>query len=62
MHAFKSYLKVAFFRGTSLAPPGASKVEGTRYLDIHENDPVDAAQLADWVTQAARLPGFLAKD
>ena len=64
LHAFKSYLKVAFFRGTSLTPqpPGASKMEGTRYLDIHEDDPIDEAQLADWVTQAARLPGFLAKD
>jgi hypothetical protein len=64
LHAFKSYLKVAFFRGTSLTPqpPGASKMEGTRYLDIHEDDPIDEAQLADWVTQAAKLPGFLAKD
>jgi len=64
LHAFKSYLKVAFFRGTSLTPlpPGASKMKGTRYLDIHEDDPIDEAQLADWVKQAARLPGFLAKD
>ena len=64
LHAFKSYLRVAFFRGTSLnpVPPGASKIEGTRYFDIHEADTIDETQLAEWVRQAARLPGFLAKE
>jgi hypothetical protein len=28
-----------------------------RYLDIHEGDAIDEAQLADWVKQASRLPG-----
>jgi hypothetical protein len=28
-----------------------------RYLDIHENDPLDEARLAAWVKQASRLPG-----
>ena len=51
-------MKVTFFRGTSLrpVPPGASKHKEVRYLDIHE-DGFDEAQLADWVTQASRLPG-----
>ncbi len=56
---FTKYVKVAFFRGSSLRPlpPGESKQELVRYLDIHEHDELDEAQLADWVTQASRLPG-----
>jgi hypothetical protein len=58
-HCFTKYVKVAFFRGTSLrpVPPGASKSKDTRYLDIHEDDQLDEAQLAAWVKQAAALPG-----
>ncbi|WP_293679117.1 DUF1801 domain-containing protein [uncultured Phenylobacterium sp.] len=58
-HCFTRYVKVAFFRGTSLTPvpPGASKHREVRYLDIHEGEALDAAQLADWVAQASRLPG-----
>jgi len=59
VHCFTRYVKVAFFRGTSLrpVPPGESKNEGTRYLDIHEDDELDEAQFTDWVEQASRLPG-----
>jgi len=48
LHCFTNYVKVAFFRGTSLrpVPPGASKQKEVRYLDIHENDELDEAQLA----------------
>jgi hypothetical protein len=28
-----------------------------RYLDIHEHDELDEAQLAAWVKQASKLPG-----
>ena len=61
LHTFTHYVKVAFFRGTSLrpVPPGASKGKGTRYLDIREGDQVDEAQLATWVKQAAALPGWV---
>jgi len=57
-HCFEKYVKVTFFRGTSLTPvpPGASKTPETRYLDIREGG-LDEAQFSDWVTQAARLPG-----
>ena len=60
-HAFARYVKVAFFQGTSLRPlpPGASKQKEVRYLDIHEGDELDEAQLASWVKQAAALPGYL---
>ena len=59
MHCFTNYVKLAFFRGTSLrpVPPGASKSKDTRYLDIHEDDRLDEAQLAAWVEQARELPG-----
>jgi hypothetical protein len=58
IHCFTKYVKVAFFRGTSLAPvpPGKSKSTDTRYLDIHEGDEIDEAQLAAWVKQASLLP------
>ena len=39
-HCFTKYIKVTFFRGTSLRPlpPGESKHKEVRYLDIHEGD------------------------
>ena len=59
MHVFTKYIKVAFFKGTSLrpVPPGESKQKEVRYLDIHEDDRLDEAQFVDWVQQASRLPG-----
>ena len=58
-HTFARYVKVGFFRGTSLrpAPPGESKHKEMRYVDIHEDD-FDEAQMAIWVKQAAALPGW----
>jgi len=60
-HTFTKYVKVAFFRGASLrpVPPGASKHKDVRYLDIRENEPLDEAQLASWIRQAAALPGWV---
>ena len=57
-HVFARYVKVTFFRGTSLqpVPPGKSKHAEVRYLDIHEGQ-LDEAQFADWVKQASLLPG-----
>ncbi|MBV8337133.1 MAG: DUF1801 domain-containing protein, partial [Alphaproteobacteria bacterium] len=54
IHCFTKYVKVAFFRGTSLrpVPPGASKGKDTRYIDIREGDALDEAQMANWVKQA----------
>ena len=59
MPSFTNDVKVVFFRGTSLrpVPPGESKSKDTRTLDIHEDDPLDEAQLAAWVKQASQLPG-----
>jgi hypothetical protein len=60
-HCFAKYVKVAFFRGTSLRPlpPGKSAHKEVRYLDIHEHDELDEAQLATWIRQAAALPGWV---
>jgi hypothetical protein len=59
-HCYTRYIKVAFFRGASLRPlpPGESEQVDVRYLDIHEDDPIDEAQLARWLKQASRLPGW----
>jgi hypothetical protein len=58
-HCLAKYVKVAFFRGTSLrpVPPGESKQKEVRYLKIHEDDRLDEAQFAAWVQQASQLPG-----
>ena len=60
-HCFTKYVKVAFFRGASLrpVPPGESTHKEVRYLDIHENDRLDEAQLSTWIGQAAALPGWV---
>jgi hypothetical protein len=59
IHVFTKYVKVAFFRGTSLhpVPPGESRQKEVRYLNIHEDDQLDEAELAAWVKQASQLPG-----
>jgi hypothetical protein len=56
-HCFTKYIKVTFFRGTSLrpVPSGESRHKDVRYHDIHE-DELDEAQLAAWVKQASQLP------
>ena len=59
-HVFTKYIKVAFFRGTSLRPlpPGESKHAEVRYVDIREDEELDEAQLTTWIRQAAALPGW----
>lgn len=59
-HVFTRYVKVTFFRGTSLRPmpPGESKHEKVRYFDIHEGE-LDEAEMAKWVKQAAANPGWV---
>jgi hypothetical protein len=57
-HVFAKYIKVTFFRGSSLkpVPTGKSKYPQVRYLDIYE-DQLDEVQFADWAKQASKLPG-----
>jgi hypothetical protein len=57
-HIFTNYVKVTFFRGTSLQPPPAGgKARDARWIDVHEDD-LDEAQMATWIRQAAALPGW----
>jgi hypothetical protein len=62
LHCFNRYIKLAFFRGQQLdpLPPVASKDANTRYFHIHEDEPLDEAQLTDWIRQAAKIPGWMA--
>lgn len=61
-HSYAKYIKVAFFRGTSLRPPPPveSKNAETRYFHVYEDDPLDEKRLGTWIQQAAALPGWLA--
>jgi hypothetical protein len=58
-HCITRYIKVTFWRGTSLhpAPPVASKHPAVRYLHVFEHGEFDEAQFAAWVQQAGALPG-----
>ena len=57
-HTFANYVKLTFFKGTSLRPaPGGGKSEAARWVNLHEGE-FDKAQLAEWVRQAAVLPGW----
>jgi len=57
-HTFTNYVKVTFFLGTSLrpVPPGGSAKEA-RWINVHESD-LNEAQLAQWIRQAAAMPGW----
>jgi hypothetical protein len=61
-HCFTRYIKVMFFRGAELEPlpPVGSKDKDARYLHIEEGKPVDDKQLAEWIRQAAAIPGWMA--
>ena len=58
-HCFDKYVKVTFFRGTSLdpVPPVSSKTPETRYLHVSPDEPLDEAQFTSWIEQASALPG-----
>lgn len=58
-HCFAKYIKIAFFRGTSLrpVPPETSTQKEVRYLHIREDGQLDEAQFTAWVKQASKLPG-----
>lgn len=57
-HCFDRYVKVTFLRGDQLdpKPPGTSKHEHERYLDVHEDDKL-GDQFKAWVKQASEIPG-----
>ncbi len=59
-HVFTGYVKLTFFKGTSLKPmpPGGTSAEG-RWINIGEAG-FNEQQVAAWIKQAAALPGWLA--
>ena len=58
-HVFSRYVKVTFLNGASLRPvlPGAGKDKDSRWVDIYEGE-LDEEQMAEWVRQAAVIPGW----
>jgi hypothetical protein len=57
-HVFAKYVKVTFFKGTSLhpVPPGGAAKEA-RWIDLHQDD-FDEPRLVSWLQQAAAIPGW----
>ena len=58
-HVLTRYIKVTFFQGASMPspPPGSSKDKDSRWYDIYEEG-FDEEQMAEWVRQAAAIPGW----
>jgi hypothetical protein len=57
-HVFTKYVKVTFFKGTSLKPaPAGGSAQEARWIDVSDSG-FDEAQLKKWVKQAAALPGW----
>jgi hypothetical protein len=58
-HVFTRYVKVTFFNGTRLrpVPPGGTSKDG-RWVDVSKDD-FDEKQMAKWIEQAAKLPGWM---
>ena len=59
VHVFARYVKVTFLNGKSLSPlpSGSGKDPDARWHNIHEGE-LDEERMADWVRQAAALPGW----
>lgn len=59
-HTFTHYIKVTFFLGALLRPaPGGGTTKDARWVNVTLED-LDEAQLAEWIRQAAAIPGWLA--
>ncbi|MBK1829025.1 DUF1801 domain-containing protein [Haloferula rosea] len=61
VHCLTNYVKVTFFEGIHLnpMPPGGTpKSKDARWVDIDKDTGIDEDQLADWIRQAAALPGW----
>ena len=58
-HVFTRYVKVTFLNGALLkpVPPSSGKDPDARWIDIYEGE-LDKEQMADWVRQAAAMPGW----
>jgi hypothetical protein len=56
---FTTYVKVTFFRGSSLdpVPPVTFSRPEPRALHVSEGDRIDDALVVSWIRQASALPG-----
>ena len=59
IHCFTKYVKLSWLNGAKLRPPPPieSKSPDVRYVHIHDDDSPDDELLAEWIRQAAKLPG-----
>ena len=58
LHVFTHYVKLTFFKGTSLRPiPAGGVAKEARWIDVREGA-LDEARLIEWVKQAAAIPGW----
>ena len=60
-HVFTRYVKVTFFDGTSLQPippGGTERSKEARWIDVKEGESIDDMPMAQWIEQAAKLPGW----
>jgi hypothetical protein len=60
-HVFTKFVRVSFLKGIELKPlpPGGTPTSGEgRWIDVYE-DGFDAKQMADWIKQAASIPGWI---
>src|SRR4029434_7452258 len=56
---FQRHVKFTFFKRTLLkAVPPVHQSKEARSLDVREFDKIDEKQLADWIKQAASVPGW----
>jgi hypothetical protein len=57
-HVFTHYVKLTFFKGTSLQPiPSGGAAKEARWVDVREGE-LDETQLVEWIRQAAAIPGW----
>ena len=61
-HCFTKYVKVAFFRGASLQPGPARRVQAARTCATSTSTRATSSTrscVASWIRQAAELPGWV---
>ena len=57
-HIFTNFVKLTFFKGTSLTPePPGGTAQEARWINIEEGT-LDPVQMVTWVRQAAAIPGW----
>ena len=59
LNALKGRVRITFFAGSAMKPaPPLPSPGGSRAIDIPNDDEPDEKQIAKWLQQAAKLPGW----